>query len=415
MASGTKERVDEPSLAFIVTAARSGSTLLRFLIDDHPEVGCPAEAGIGSLLAQTESSWGVAFGSYGSNGSGANLDGEIRAPAARLISAYCELHGSKIYCDKTPDSVFHLNLVNRHFPSSRYLLLFRHVMDVVASGLEAFPWGFDAGYLRSVQNSPDNFVAGLVSYWCTHVGAALEWEEKCPGRCHHMRYEDLVSDPAGVMSAVFQFLEVDPDAAVTDTAGFRYPLDAPTVGDFKIPYAQRVHSESIGRGKRVPVQLIAEPLMAETNRYLERLGYQPLSADWNSIAWQDPRPPAVAEDGWVGRLSTLVRSLEGEETTDLAANSPACQIVADDRPGLEWPIGRSGEPRPDAPAVAPLRVVGTAEDLAKALAGEEDLGLLAHAGRVRCFDAAGDAVNCFPVFTTLREMRHPVQVASPAR
>jgi hypothetical protein len=34
-----------PRLAVIVGAARSGTTLLRLILDSHPEIGCPPEAG----------------------------------------------------------------------------------------------------------------------------------------------------------------------------------------------------------------------------------------------------------------------------------------------------------------------------------------------------------------------------------
>src|ERR1051326_1552759 len=34
--------------AFILTASRSGSTLLRFILDSHPDLACPPETMIGS-------------------------------------------------------------------------------------------------------------------------------------------------------------------------------------------------------------------------------------------------------------------------------------------------------------------------------------------------------------------------------
>ena len=40
-----RRRTAAPRLAFIVGVARSGTTLLRLLIDAHPEVGAPAETG----------------------------------------------------------------------------------------------------------------------------------------------------------------------------------------------------------------------------------------------------------------------------------------------------------------------------------------------------------------------------------
>jgi hypothetical protein len=47
----------EPGLALVVGAARSGTTLLRLILDAHPEIGCPAEAGLPALMAHMVGVW----------------------------------------------------------------------------------------------------------------------------------------------------------------------------------------------------------------------------------------------------------------------------------------------------------------------------------------------------------------------
>ncbi len=47
----------EPDLALIVGGARSGTTLLRQLMEAHSEVGCPPEAGLPSLMAHMAQVW----------------------------------------------------------------------------------------------------------------------------------------------------------------------------------------------------------------------------------------------------------------------------------------------------------------------------------------------------------------------
>jgi hypothetical protein len=126
---------------------------------------------------------------------------------------YCGRERKRIYCDKSLDSVYHLSAVHEVFPQTRSILLFRHVMDTVASGLEASPWGFASfGYLPFVQRSPDNLVAALANYWVAHVDAALRWEAQHPLLCHRVRYEDLVADPAAELGRISDFLEVAHDS-----------------------------------------------------------------------------------------------------------------------------------------------------------------------------------------------------------
>jgi hypothetical protein len=105
------------------------------------------------------------------------------------MTEYCAPHGKRIYCDKSLDSVWNLELVRTLFPEVRVVMVFRHVMDTVASGIEASPWGFNAyGYAPYVQTSPGNAVAALASYWLDHVNVALAWEKDHPELCHRVRY-----------------------------------------------------------------------------------------------------------------------------------------------------------------------------------------------------------------------------------
>src|SRR5262249_47350516 len=54
---GNVPACDSP--VFILTTSRSGSTLLRFLLDSHPDFACPPETGISVACAQLARSWGA--------------------------------------------------------------------------------------------------------------------------------------------------------------------------------------------------------------------------------------------------------------------------------------------------------------------------------------------------------------------
>ncbi len=47
---------------FVLCCGRSGSTLLRFLLDAHPDLACPPETNMAALCAQLASLWSLLAG-----------------------------------------------------------------------------------------------------------------------------------------------------------------------------------------------------------------------------------------------------------------------------------------------------------------------------------------------------------------
>ena len=291
---------DDIELGLIVGAARSGTTLTRLLLDAHPEVGCPAEAGLPALMSHLAQVWLTVHADElaskrddpGTAGDDQHAlarweepekarDNQPNAeplrklpPAARewIIDAvqvpmrsYCARSGKRIYFDKSLDSVHHLPVVHQLLPDAKVILVFRHVMDTIASGIEASPWGFQAyGYGQYIQMSPGNSVAALANYWLDHVERALRWEEQHAEQCHRITYEQLVLNPEETLAGIMGFLGVREDLSVLATAFDREPSRGP--GDFKIEYTTEVHAASIGHGKRVPVTLVPPRLLEAVRR-----------------------------------------------------------------------------------------------------------------------------------------------------
>lgn len=406
--------IARPELALIVGAARSGTTLMRLLFDAHPEVGCPAEAGLPGLMAHMADVWmtvdtdvvegvrgadpgAVALEADGDGNIGGLTDGApglrrlpfealptegrewIRDAAYRVMRCYCARQGKRLYVDKSLDSVFHVELVHRLFPATRYVLLFRHVMDTVASGIEASPWGLQAyGYAPYVQASPHNFVAALANYWLAHVTAAVDWEEKHPHFCHRVRYEDLVLRPEDTLGGTLQFLGVRVDLSVLQRAFERKPADGP--GDYKVAHTSRVHSRSIGHGKRVPVGLLPPRLLDAINEKLELLGYDKLSRSWNA---EERTVDGGGETLWAQRLRALMADIRLPAHDDALPDSGSFALIAEDHHALRWIVNVRSSKIIQGDGEVDEVVTGTAEDLVLMITGEENLGVLIRSGRIR--------------------------------
>jgi hypothetical protein len=300
-----------------------------------------------------------------------------------MMTYYCQRDRKRIYCDKSLDTGPYLPAVFHSFPNAKCIIIVRHVMDTIASGLEATPWGFNAfGYTPFVHASPDNTVMALARYWEMHVSTALKWQESHPVACHCIRYEDLVADPPSALSTLFEFLDVENDMSVL-VRGFtkHNPLSGP--GDYKLAFTRAINSESVGRGKQVPVTMIPPSLLARLNELLESLAYPSLTASWNA----EPKPFKFAADSTRRELEHIMSFMrDGDWRFDVESIA----ILADDDLDLRWVVepGTSTVSRGDGEV--DVVITGTAEDLVQLMSGAENLGVLMRSGRIRCVYADTD-------------------------
>jgi protein-tyrosine sulfotransferase len=290
--AGQAEAFADP--VFVVCNGRSGSTLLRFILDAHSELACPPETNLPALCAQLATVWSLIEGAPLSATRGdeppqipeAAIAG-VRETMNRMVGSYLARRGKKRYCDKSLGTARYAPLLARVYPQARFVCVYRHPMDVIASGLEACPWGLSGyGFDPYIAATPGNAVMALASFWADSVRAALAVEEEFPGQCVRVRYEDLVADPEAVVAGLFEFLGVAAAPGISE-ACFSAERERFGPGDHKIWYTAKVTADSVGRGWSVPVGMIAPPVLEVINQMSAKLGYLPVDGDWGTTA-----PPA---------------------------------------------------------------------------------------------------------------------------
>lgn len=286
------------SPVFILTASRSGSTLLRFILDSHPELACPPETSIASVCAGLARTWDI-LDTAGS-GTGRPVDEPaplpphaavaVREAIDRVYGHYLERRGKRRWCDKSLDSFQFAELITQVYPEAKFICLYRHCMDVIASGVEVCPWGLHRfGFDPFVAQYPGNSVAAIGSYWLSVCQAILGFEEKNSQLCHRVRYEDLVTAPEETAAAIFSFLGVAQVPGIAEEC-FRTPHEGEGPGDEKIWFTTSVTPGSMGRGVSVPVGALMPPIRQPINEVLEKLGYRQVGDDWNAVPDRiDPR------------------------------------------------------------------------------------------------------------------------------
>ena len=281
--------------------ARSGSTLLRFILDAHPDLACPPETNIPALCAQLAVVCSLIEGAPLSANRG-DVPPEIPAAAIAgvrqtvdmITAPYVARRGKTMFCDKSLGTARYAGLLLRAWPDAKFICLYRHPMDMIRSGLDACPWGLNGyGFDQYTAESPGNAVLALSRYWLDNATAIASVEEQHPGNCIRIRYEDLVEAPEELAQQLFGFIGVAPVQGITDRC-FSPERQRFGPGDHKIWNTSKVVRDSVGSGQSIPPGLIPPPLIQPMNKLLDRLGYIHVDVEWGTQGTPaDPRLPST--------------------------------------------------------------------------------------------------------------------------
>jgi len=284
---GREDRMIEP--VFVLCIGRSGSTLLRLILDTHPDLACPPETNIPALCSQLAIVWSLIEGAPLALQRGdappaipdAAIAG-IRQTMDLMTAPYLQRRGKSLYCDKSLGTAVHAGLLTRIYPGARFICLFRHPMDMISSGLEACPWGLNGyGFDRYIADSPGNAVMALARYWLDGASAIAAVEEQHPGSCHRVRYEDMVADPERIAAGIFDFIGVGHVPGI-GRAVFSHEHERFGPADHKIWYTSAISQNSVGRSDSLPIGLIPPPILGSINELLDKLGYIPVDESWGT-------------------------------------------------------------------------------------------------------------------------------------
>ena len=203
----------------VLGVSRSGTTLLRVILDRTAGVAIPDESFFVPLLARRHGravrrerflddlrripairAWGVAI---------ADVSTRIRdgMPTAQAIAAVFEanaaMHGKPHWGDKTPMYMRHLDLLEQLFPSAQYVHLIRDGRDAAISFLQ-----MPAGTYTRTWAHPAS-AREFACLWRVEVSAARELGARVgPDRYHEARYEELVAEPAATVRAICEFAAI---------------------------------------------------------------------------------------------------------------------------------------------------------------------------------------------------------------
>jgi hypothetical protein len=200
-------------IPFVVGCGRSGTTLLRLMLNAHPDLAVPPESHFLRYAAEKPervapsrlieialasdrfAEWGMDPGIVRT--SAASLPPRTLAEAADLIfSAYAAARGKPRWGDKTPPYVMCLDGLATILPDARFVHLIRDGRDVAQS-------------FSGVDFGPPKDPVAQAYYWRRHVTSGRRAGARLgPDRYLEIRYEDLVEDPKRQLRSICGFADL---------------------------------------------------------------------------------------------------------------------------------------------------------------------------------------------------------------
>lgn len=195
--------------AFLMGVYRSGTTLLRYILDSHPNIAAPPETHFMKTVVEL---WKSEWNKKGLLGVGVDeeeLRFRLRAFAGGILDDYAAAKGKRRWIDKTPSYIDILGFINDIFgPQTRYIMLYRHGLDVATSLAKAHEANTFAGPIQQYADRyRESTRLAFLQYWADQCDKMVAFEEIHPEKCHRIHYEQFALDPKQYLPGLFEFLD----------------------------------------------------------------------------------------------------------------------------------------------------------------------------------------------------------------
>jgi protein-tyrosine sulfotransferase len=320
-----------PPPVFIQSCYRSGSTLLRFILDTHPEIYSPPELLPGHLASRMCTFLG---GLEGCQFNFIHLDQnpptilpQVRSFLAGHLESTTQAKGKRLWCEKSPNNLVHLGLLDALFPEARHLCLYRHCLDFANSATAMAEGIFELTSYLYRHNG--HLVSALIDYWTEQARALLEFERSHREQCFSLKYEELVTDPPRVLAPLFSFLELEWDEKLLGEV-FSTRHDE-GVEDKNIRFTSKIVAHGVGSGRTVSLAGVSDELLAGMHEVLQELGYPAAN---EAVAEPQQQSPRGADLRWLFETHLQEQLRSRPEAVGLAGSSYRFDIEGED--GGSW-------------------------------------------------------------------------------
>jgi hypothetical protein len=214
---------------FVLSSIRSGSTLLRVMLNSHSKLHAPHELHLAGLHVQ----FGGRFVEDAMTEVG--LD-EVQMEYLlwdRVLHRELTRHGKSVIVNKTPSDSFRWRRILDCWPDARFIFLLRHPAAIADSWSRAKP------------DIPKARAADAVLKYMRAVEEARTHSDGLT-----VRYEDITTDPEREMRRICDFLGIEYEPAMVDYGQVDHGSFKAGLGDW---------SDQIRSGKVQPIERLPAP------------------------------------------------------------------------------------------------------------------------------------------------------------
>jgi protein-tyrosine sulfotransferase len=226
---------------------RSGTTVLRMMLDSHRRICCGPESSLFRRRA-VDTRW--LADRFGFDPAEVRALFEAAASRPAFIEAFAALcmrmAGKARWAEKTPRNISRIDAIFRCFPEARFVHVLRDGRDVACS-LRTHP-RHKVVDGRIVPTGVHRPIAGCARRWVRDIESSRRWWGD--PRFLTVRYEDLVLDPRPVLERVIALVGEDWDEAMLAHAVADSPFRDATRFAQNPEALGAVNTSSLGRWQR---------------------------------------------------------------------------------------------------------------------------------------------------------------------
>ncbi|XP_053325431.1 protein-tyrosine sulfotransferase 2 [Spea bombifrons] len=260
-------------LIFIGGVPRSGTTLMRAMLDAHPDVRCGEETRIIPRILAMRQAWSKSGSEKMRLDEAGVTDHVMDAAVQAFILEIIAKHGepAKLLCNKDPFTLKSSVYLSKLFPNSKFLLMIRDGRASVHSMItrKITIAGFDLNSYRDCLTKWNKAIE-IMHAQCLEIGER---------KCLPVYYEQLVLHPKQTMQAITEFLGISWNDAVLHheeligkPGGVSLSKTEKSTDQVMKPVNLEALSKWVGK---LPVDIVED--MPRIAPMLVRLGYDPFA------------------------------------------------------------------------------------------------------------------------------------------